>query len=156
MKVLMVCLGNICRSPLAEGILQERAWRAGLDWSVESAGTLGYHAGSPPHPMSIKVAFSNGIDIGTQRARHFVAEDFDRYDRIFALAGDVMREIERIAGKRFDASKADLLMNVSRPGEDMDVPDPYGGPESDYREAFQLIDEACTRFVEMHVTKKQR
>jgi protein-tyrosine phosphatase len=144
MKVLMVCLGNICRSPLAEGILQERAWRAGLDWSVESAGTLGYHAGSPPHPMSIKVAFSNGIDIGTQRARHFVAEDFDRYDRIFALAGDVMREIERIAGKRFDASKADLLMN------------PYGGPESDYREAFQLIDEACTRFVEMHVTKKQR
>lgn len=154
MKVLMVCLGNICRSPLAEGILQERAWKAGLDWSVESAGTLGSHAGSPPHPLSVRVAKANGIDISRQRARRFVAEDFERYDRIFALAGDVLEDIERIAGRRFDAAKADLLMNVIHPGEDLDVPDPYGGPESDYHRVFELIDRACTRLVESEGTRK--
>jgi protein-tyrosine phosphatase len=154
MRILMVCLGNICRSPLAEGILQERAWKAGLDWSVESAGTLGSHAGSPPHPMSVRVAEANGIDIGNQRARRFTADDFDRYDRIFALAGDVLDDIERIAGKRFDPAKADLLMNVLHPGEDLDVPDPYGGPEKDYHRVFQMIDEACTRFVEEHGERK--
>ena len=146
----MVCLGNICRSPLAEGILQERAWKAGLNWTVESAGTLGSHAGSPPHPMSVRVAEANGIDIRNQRARRFTADDFDRYDRIFALAGDVLEDIEHIAGKRFDPSKADLLMNVLHPGEGLDVPDPYGGPEKDYHHVFQMIDAACTRFVEKH------
>ena len=97
MKILMVCLGNICRSPLAEGILQEKAFKAGLTWTVESAGTNHYHTGEAPHPLSQKVAKLNGIDISHQRARRFKADDFDCYDRIYALAGDVMEEIKRMA-----------------------------------------------------------
>ena len=85
MKILMVCLGNICRSPLAEGILQDKARKAGLKWSVESAGTNGYHTGEAPHPLSQKVARINGVDISKQRSRNFVAEDFDRFDKIYAM-----------------------------------------------------------------------
>ena len=84
MKILMVCLGNICRSPLAEGVLKDKILKAGLDWTVDSAGTNGYHDGEPPHPLSQKVAKMNGIDICDQRSRRFVAEDFDRFDKIYA------------------------------------------------------------------------
>src|SRR5215203_4125415 len=80
MKILMVCLGNICRSPLAEGILQQKAYAAGLPWSIESAGTNSYHTGEAPHPLSQKVARLNGIDITKQRARRFTAADFETYD----------------------------------------------------------------------------
>ncbi|HLG41641.1 MAG TPA: hypothetical protein VI461_18315, partial [Chitinophagaceae bacterium] len=89
MKILMVCLGNICRSPLAEGILQDKAFKAGLSWSVESAGTNGYHDDEPPHRLSQKVAKLNGIDISSQRSRRFVPEDFEMYDKIYAMAADV-------------------------------------------------------------------
>jgi len=100
MKFLMVCLGNICRSPLAEGILQHKARAAGLDWTVESAGTNGYHTGEAPHRLSQKVAKINGIDICNKRARNFTAADFDRYDKIYALAEDGLHEIRRIAGNK--------------------------------------------------------
>lgn len=149
----MVCLGNICRSPLAEGILQEKAWRAGLPWSVESAGTNGYHDGEPPHPLSRKVALLNGIDISRQRSRRFRADDFEQFDRIYAMAGDVMEEIRRIAGRRFDPARADLLLNLLHPGRDLDVPDPWGGPESDYHQVYRLLDDACARLVETHTEK---
>jgi len=149
----MVCLGNICRSPLAEGILQEKAWRAGLPWSVESAGTNGYHDGEPPHPLSRKVALRNGIDISRQRSRRFRADDFEQFDRIYAMAGDVMEEIRRIAGRRFDPARADLLLNLLHPGRDLDVPDPWGGPESDYHQVYRLLDDACARLVETHTEK---
>jgi len=147
MKILMVCLGNICRSPLAEGILQDKAFKAGLTWSVESAGTNSYHIGEPPHPLSQKVARRNGIDISKQRARRFVAGDFDIYDKIYALADDVMNDIQRIAGKKFDATKIDLLMNELYPGKNMDVPDPYYGAESGYVEAYNLMEKACEAIV---------
>lgn len=149
----MVCLGNICRSPLAEGILQEKAWRAGLPWSVESAGTNGYHDGEPPHPLSRKVALLNGIDISRQRSRRFRADDFENFDRIYAMAGDVMDEVRRIAGRRFDPARTDLLLNILHPGQDLDVPDPWGGPESDYLSVYRLLDEACARLVEDHAGK---
>ena len=78
----MVCLGNICRSPLAEGILQDKVFKAGLQWSIESAGTNSYHTGDAPHQLSQKVAKINGIDISQQRARKFSADDFEVYDKI--------------------------------------------------------------------------
>ena len=84
MKILMVCLGNLCRSPLAEGILQDKAWKAGLNWSVESAGTNGYHTGETPHYLSIKVAAANGIDISNQKSRRFTEADFEQYDYIYS------------------------------------------------------------------------
>ena len=86
----MVCLGNICRSPLAEAILQQKAFEAGLNWNVESAGTNGYHIGEAPHHLSQKVAKLNGLDISRQRARRFVPADFVLYYKIYALAGYVL------------------------------------------------------------------
>ncbi|MEQ1677379.1 MAG: low molecular weight protein-tyrosine-phosphatase [Chitinophagaceae bacterium] len=147
MKILMVCLGNICRSPLAEGILQDKAFKAGLTWSVESAGTNRYHTNDSPHPLSQKIARQNGIDISRQCARSFVASDFEMYDKIYALAGDVLDEMKRIAGKKFDETKADLLMNELYPGENIDVPDPYYGPESGYHEVYKMIDKACNAII---------
>lgn len=150
MKILMVCLGNICRSPLAEGIMQEKAFKAGLTWSIESAGTNHYHTGEAPHPLSQKVARLHGIDISHQRARRFSAADFEIYDMIFALAADVMEEMKRIAGKKFDPGKARLLLDALYPGENRDVPDPWYGPEPGYHEVFALIDKACDAIVEKH------
>jgi protein-tyrosine phosphatase len=150
MKILMVCLGNICRSPLAEGILQHKAFEAGLNWSVESAGTNSYHIGEAPHPLSQKVAKLNGIDICKQRARRLVAEDFEVYDKIYALAGDVLNDIRRIAKNKFDATKADLLMNELYPGKDMDVPDPWYGPEPGYHEVYKMLDEVCDAIIKKY------
>jgi protein-tyrosine phosphatase len=150
MKILMVCLGNICRSPLAEGILQDKAFKAGLTWSVESAGTNSYHIGEPPHPLSQKVARINGIDISKQRKRRFTATDFEIYDKMYALAEDVMDDVLHIAGKKFVATKIDLLMNELYPGKNMDVPDPYYGPEAGYHEAYKLIDKACDVIIEKY------
>lgn len=147
MKILMVCLGNICRSPLAEGILQDKAFKSGLTWSIESAGTNSYHTGEPPHPLSQKVARLNGIDISKQRARRFSAEDFKVYDKIYALAKDVLDDMKKIAGKNFDTDKVDLLMNELYPGKNMDVPDPWYGPEPGYHEVYKLIDKVCDSIV---------
>lgn len=147
MKILMVCLGNICRSPLAEGILQDKAFKAGLTWSIESAGTNNYHTGEPPHHLSQKVARINGIDISHQRARRFSANDFDTYDKIYALAGDVLDEIKRIAKDKFNPAKVDILMNEIYPGENMDVPDPWYGPEPGYHEVYKMIDRVCDTII---------
>lgn len=147
---LMVCLGNICRSPLAEGILQEKARTAGLNWEVDSAGTNGYHIGEAPHPLSQKVARQHGIDISWQRARKFTAADFQRYDKIYAMAGDVIDDMRRIAGRQFDPTKVDLLLNEARPGSDEDVPDPWYGPEPGYHEVYALIDKAADKIIQRY------
>ena len=148
MKILMVCLGNICRSPLAEGILQHKAKKEGLDITIESAGTNGYHVGEAPHQLSQKVARLNGIDICGQKARRFVKEDFDRYDKIYAMADDVVDEIKRIAKEKYDAAKVDLLMNELEPGKNVSVPDPWYGPEPGYHEVYKLIDTACNKIIQ--------
>ncbi len=150
MKILMVCLGNICRSPLAEGILQDKAWKAGLNWSVESAGTNGSHNGEPPHRLSQKVARLNGIDISTQRSRRLRPEDFEQFDRIIAMATDVIEEMKYVAGKKFNPAKVELLMDAIYPGENLDVPDPWYGPEPGYHEVYKMIDEACEKMIEKH------
>lgn len=139
----MVCLGNICRSPLAEGILQAKAKAAGLNWKVDSAGTNSYHIGEKPHPLSIKVAKHNGIDITHQRARKFVPEDLDRFDLIFAMAPDVLNDMRRITKVDvWQHPKVKLMMDLLHPGENMEVPDPYYGGEDGYHEVFQMLSEA--------------
>jgi protein-tyrosine phosphatase len=147
MKILMVCLGNICRSPLAEGILQQKALQAGLNWTIDSAGTNGYHTGEAPHQLSQKVALYHGIDIGSQRSRRFTAADLERFDKIYALASDVMNDIKIIAGKEFKEDKVVLLMNELYPGKDLDVPDPWYGAEPGYHEAYDLIEKACEMII---------
>ena len=147
MKILMVCLGNICRSPLAEGILKHKVKAAGLNWQIDSAGTNGYHIGEAPHRLSQKVAKLNGIDICDQKARQFSKEDFNRYDKIYALADDVVDEIKWIANEKYDPDKVDLLLNELHPGENLSVPDPWYGPEPGYHEVYSLIEAACAAIV---------
>ena len=150
MKILMVCLGNICRSPLAEGILQEKALKAGLDWQVDSAGTNGYHTGEPPHDLSIKVAKLNGVDICKQRSRRFIATDFEEYDLLYAMADDVLQDMRRIAKHNFDPKKVSLFLEESFPGEERDVPDPWSGPEIYYHEVFEIIDSNCKNIIKKY------
>ncbi len=155
MKILMVCLGNICRSPLAEGILQSKAREAGLNWQVDSAGTNGYHVGEAPHPLSQKVARLNGIDICDQRARRFVKEDMERYDKIYAMADDVIDDIRRIAKGRYDESKVELFLNELYPGKNASVPDPWYGEEPGYHEVYELIDKACDQIIARYAARPQ-
>jgi protein-tyrosine phosphatase len=143
MKILMVCLGNICRSPLAEGILKHKAKAANKQWIVDSAGTNGYHVGEAPHRLSQKVAKLNGVDICSQKATQFKSADFHDYDIIYAMADEVITEMKWIAGKNYDASKVKLLMDELYPGRKMDVPDPWYGPEPGYHEVYKMINEAC-------------
>jgi protein-tyrosine phosphatase len=150
MKILMLCLGNICRSPLAEGILKNKIKEAGLDWYIDSAGTNGYHIGEAPHHLSQKVSLQNGIDISKQVSRKFLKEDFDRFDKIYAMAQDVIDEMKMIAKDKFDPSKVDLLLNEIYPGQNRDVPDPWYGAEPGYHKVFEMIDKACDALVQKH------
>jgi protein-tyrosine phosphatase len=156
MKILMVCLGNICRSPLAEGILEHKAKKAGLNWQIDSAGTNGYHTGEPPHKLSQKVARLNGIEICNQRARDFVKEDFDRYDKIYAMAEDVIDDIKSISGSKYDASKVELFMNELYPGKNKSVPDPWYGTEPGYHEVYKIIDQVCDAIIRKELRMSDR
>ncbi len=147
MTILMVCLGNICRSPLAEGILLKKITAAGLDWKVDSAGTNGYHVNESPHYLSQRVAKKKGIDISKQLCRRFVPADFDRFDKIYAMAADVVEEMKQISGNKFNPEKVELILNVVHPGENRDVPDPWYGPEAGYYEVFDLLENACEALI---------
>lgn len=156
MKILMVCLGNICRSPLAEGILQDRALKAGLSWQIDSAGTNGYHTGEPPHHFSIKVAAENGIDISHQRSRKFIADDFETFDLIYAMAEDVLDDMRRIGKNKFDTNKVSLFLDETYPGEDREVPDPWSGPEKHYHEVFEIINKNCDSIIKKYSKKEEK
>lgn len=150
MKILMVCLGNICRSPLAEGILKKMADVKGLNWVIDSAGTEASHVGDPPHRLSQKVAREHGMDISSQRARRFKKSDLQDFDKIYVMAEDVYQDILDISGKEADLSKVDLLLNEIYPGEDQSVPDPWYGGEDGYHEAWDLIFSACSQIIETY------
>lgn len=146
MKILMVCLGNICRSPIAEGVLQHKARQAGLSWTVESAGTESYHIDEAPHRYSQQVCLTNGIDISAQRARRFVKADLARYDKIYAMAADVLEEIKYIGG-RADYSNVSLFLNELNPGGNESVPDPWYGNEDGYTPVYEMIARCCEAII---------
>jgi protein-tyrosine phosphatase len=152
MRILMVCLGNICRSPIAEGILQQQAQDAGLPWVVESAGTNGYHNGEPPHRLSQKVAKIHGVDISKQRSRKFTAADMDNFDKIYAMAADVLSDIKTIAGENFNANMVTLFLNEQYPLQQKDVPDPWYGGEDGYHKVYQIIEEGCKAIINKYKT----
>lgn len=148
MKILMVCLGNICRSPLAEGIMEYKIQQAQLNWTVDSAGTNGYHVGEAPHRLSQKVALMHGIDISRQSARNITGNDFQVFDMIYAMAEDVIDDIKWRTGNAYNPKKVKLLMDEVYPGRSIDVPDPWYGPEADYHQVFDMIDKACDKIIE--------
>ena len=134
----MVCLGNICRSPLAEGILKSKLPQD--RFSVESAGTAGYHIGRAPDSRSIEVAAENGIDISSQKARKFSPDDFDRFDKIFDMDRSNLHNVKQMALTPEDQNKVTLLL------ENDEVPDPYYGNEDGFKKVFDLIDQACEQW----------
>ena len=147
MRILMVCLGNICRSPIAEGILREKVKQHGLNWVVESAGTESYHIGEMPHRFSRKVCLAHGIDISMQRAKKFTVSDFDAYDKIYAFAHDVYAGIKKIGGKNADMGKVDYFLNELHPGKNESVTDPWYGPEEGYLPVYQQIEQTCEAII---------
>tara|TARA_R110002167_G_scaffold56485_7_gene160315 strand:- start:1734 stop:2186 length:453 start_codon:yes stop_codon:yes gene_type:complete len=140
MKVLMVCLGNICRSPLAEGILKSKVDATNI--YVDSAGTAGYHVGNAPDPRSIKVAHEHGIDISSQVCRKFTVSDFDTFDLIYAMDKNNYGNIIHLARRKEDAEKVKLLLSELNT-EHIEVPDPYYDAEDGFENVFQMIDKAC-------------
>lgn len=146
----MVCLGNICRSPLAEGILQQKVNNAGLNWEVDSAGTAGYHIGEQPHVLSQKIALLNGIDISSQQCRQFTGEDMRLFDKISVMDLDNYREVKRISGETWDPGKVSLILDVLYPGENREVPDPWYGTEKDYHFVYDLLNRASEKMVEQY------
>ena len=144
MKILMVCLGNICRSPIAEGILQHKALEKGLDWVVDSAGTGNWHVGEAPHLLSQKISKQNGIDISQQQCRQFVKEDMLAFDKVYAMDSDNYNDIRHIAENLWNENKVDLILNESFPGKNKSVPDPwYANTDKAFQDTFDLINNAC-------------
>ncbi len=146
MRILMVCLGNICRSPLAEGILKRKAAERGLDWFVDSAGTGFWHSGEVPDSRSIDTARQFGIDITDQRARQFKPADLDTFDRIFVMDTQNLRDVLRHAQNDAHRAKIDLILNQLYPGENRSVPDPYYDDDG-FGEVFRMLDMACEIFI---------
>lgn len=140
-KILMVCLGNICRSPLAHGIL---ASKVNLETIfVDSAGTAAYHIGNLPDKRSIEVAKKYGIDITEQRARQFTVKDFDSFDIIYAMDASNYQNILLLARNKKDEAKVKMILNESTPNQNLSVPDPYYGGEEGFENVYQMLAEAC-------------
>lgn len=149
MKVLMVCLGNICRSPLAEGILRSKVRSNGLDWEVDSAGTGSWHVGQGPDERSVAVAYKNGLDISQQRARQFHYPDFENFDIIYAMDSSNYNDIRRLAIDDSEREKVKLILNESAPGMNGNVPDPYWDDDG-FDKVYHMLDEACERIMERY------
>ena len=143
MKILMVCLGNICRSPMAEGVMKHKLSIHRKNGHVESAGTGDWHAGEPPDTRAVQTALRHGIDISDQRARQIILDDFLNFDRIFVMDRSVYDDVLRLARHSGHEHKVDFLMNASEPGNNRPVPDPYFGGVDGFEFVFSLIDEAC-------------
>ena len=140
-NILMVCLGNICRSPLAEGILQSKL--PADKFIVDSAGTGDWHAGQQPDKRSILTAKNRGLDISCQKARQIRTSDFDEFDHIYVMDGSNLRDVIRLAPNDKARVKVKLMMDEIFPGQKVDVPDPYyGGPEG-FDKVYDMLDEAC-------------
>ena len=140
-RILMVCLGNICRSPLAEGILKSKVDPSKV--FVDSAGTSDYHIDHSPDERSITVANKNQLDITSQRGRQFQIEDFDTFDHIYVMDMSNYNDVIFLARNEEDKKKVKLILNEVFPGENVEVPDPYYGGHDGFQKVFQMLDEAC-------------
>ena len=137
----MVCLGNICRSPVAEGVMRQKAAEHALDINVDSAGTSGWHDGNPPDPRSIANTKQNGIDISSQESRKVIVPDFKMFDRIYAMDASNYENLINLAPKEYHG-KIKMVLNELHPGENMSVPDPYYGNDG-FQLVFDLLNDAC-------------
>lgn len=139
-KILMVCLGNICRSPLAEGIMRSKLSK---DYIIDSAGTGAWHEGQLPDKRSITTAKKRGLDITNQRARQFKVSDFDTFDYIYVMDNSNYKNVIALAPTEEAKSKVKLILNEIFPNENVDVPDPYYGGDYGFENVFDMLDQAC-------------
>jgi protein-tyrosine phosphatase len=151
-KIVMVCLGNICRSPLAEGILKSKV--DALDVFVDSAGTAAYHVGELPDSRSIEVARKYHIDLTDQRARKFTVSDFDEFDTIYAMDQSNYYNIITLARNGEDKMKVKLILNESHPQQNKEVPDPYYGGGQGFENVYAMLDEAC-EIIKVHLENER-
>jgi protein-tyrosine phosphatase len=149
--ILMVCLGNICRSPMAEGILKHELSKRGIDVLVDSAGTSAWHAGELPDDRAIETCQKHGIDLTDQRSRPFTLEDFDRFDLIFAMDQDNYRNIISMARNKIDREKVQMIMNTVTPGSNQPVPDPYYGGDAGFQKVFRMLTQASVSIIDQYV-----
>ncbi len=150
MKILMICLGNICRSPLAEGILRKKIEEHGLDWRVESAGTGNWHIGEAPDPRSVATARRHGLDITYQRARQVRPSDLDAFDLLLAMDESNYHDVLALAQTGAQQKKVKMILDFVHPGERRSVPDPYWN-DNGFEHVYQLLEEACERVVATYV-----
>lgn len=152
-KILMVCLGNICRSPLAEGILASKLPKN--KFTVDSAGTGAWHIGHAPDDRSIAVAKKNNIIISDQRGRQFSKSDFDAFDYIYVMDNSNYDNVIQLAEKQEHKEKVKLILDELFPNENVDVPDPYFGLENGFEIVYNMLDEVCEVIAEKLKTKHQ-
>jgi protein-tyrosine phosphatase len=145
MKVLMVCLGNICRSPIAEAVFRDECSKAGLKFKVDSAGTANYHVGKAPDKRMISTAAKFGIDISQLRARQFSSSDFDEFDLIFAMDDQNFKDLHRLAKNDEQAEKLHRFQDFAGVDSPNYVPDPYYGDMSDFEFTFKVVRESALR-----------
>ena len=146
-KILAVCLGNICRSPIAHGLLNHHASRLNLNIEVDSAGTINHHSGNPPDSRSIAKMKENNIDISGQRSRVFCREDFDRFDLILAMDKQNLLDLQSLARNDDERNKVKLVLG------DADVPDPYYGGEEGFENVFHLLNRSIPNWLELANTQ---
>jgi len=153
MKILMVCLGNICRSPLAEGIMQHLIDTKGLDWEVDSAGTGSWHIGQPADPRSRATAKKHGLSIDHQRARQFSAKDFEDFDLILAMDQSNYDDITELASTPEQIAKVHKILDYTdQPNKE--VPDPYWD-DNGFEAVYTLLEEACNEVVKRYSLSTQ-
>ena len=150
-KILMVCLGNICRSPLAEGILASKLPKD--KFFVDSAGTGSWHVGHCPDKRSIEVARKNGINISGQKGRQFKTSDFDEFDYIFVMDNSNFNDVNHLSENPEHKNKVHLILNELFPDENVDVPDPYFGATNGFENVYQMLDEVTDLIAEKLIKK---
>jgi len=147
-KILFVCLGNICRSPLAEGIMIKLITEKDLKLHVDSAGTAKFHVGEAPDARTILNAKNHDVNISALRARQFSENDFDEFDKIYVMDNSNMTNVLALAKNEIQSQKVELLLNVLHPNKQMEVPDPYFGGDEGFEEIFNLVYSACEKIAE--------
>jgi protein-tyrosine phosphatase len=150
-RILMVCLGNICRSPLAEGILRSKLPTD--SYFVDSAGTGSWHIGNPPDSRSIKIAKDKGLDISKLRGRQFSEKDFEDFDYIYVMDGQNYKDVINQTSNEEAKAKVKLILDELFPSENVDVPDPYFGLQDGFEKVYNMLDEACVIIAEKLLKK---
>ncbi len=150
MKILMICAGNICRSPLAHGILEQKIKENKLDWEVDSAGTHGFHAGELPDRRSIDIAQKKGLDITNQRSRKIRSVDVELFDVLYCMDAENYNNVLQYCHDEKEKQKVQLIMNEVYPHQNRIVPDPYYGGANGFYEVYEMLDMACEAIVKKH------